>query len=1031
MGIIDYLTKIEELTNTNLKLLKTINDSFYTDKNHLSVNLENGSFVVPSFISLENKINALQDNFENLVKSPTTSDAYFVFDGNSRSIEVKGYEQSPAPLILENQNNFYYENNNVLKDFLTPVPYLKFNLSDIPNDINTVIVRKVSAISNEARTRLSSLLGGGTTQQANWGDIKKILDYLQEGVDYTCYDTTQRLPVRKGQGHGSYVVTELIDENIDDNLDQHISVRFANNIDGYQKSLTYLLFDQTIERNLSVGDYIVSWDGHVKYEVEKLNFNDNIVQMRVLFGDYTDLYPYDGTYSQIEDISKMRFFSEADLFSDNKYVKVPLEEDKYIFICIAPVNDRMNIRASWGDGLIVDVDGLTKIDDENVSFREYYNTCRNIGDILNEISKVMSNTTSSHTNDELNDYMNAVPSIDPSIIKVIHINKHLDDTPTIKNIRALYSQKNSYNADLTETQTSITTLQDQLATVDFQDTTGVRSSIQNQISELTAHKNELIDSLIKITNEIALAANNSVVPIENAKYRIRGFFDFVDFVNSKFDNNHRITPDNIKGIYVQYRYRNVQQETGTAETFVKTGEYDQVERTFIFSDWNELDTPLRPRVRNADGTYSAYEDTSNMNLPSFNQIDIPITQGENVDVRLKVVYDFGYPFIQMTSAWSDIVTFEFPEEFIKNVKITDIISENNNDIETNRFKSILSDNGVTAHVDDRLIDQDSTYFHKPENIASGFYTAERRVIPLLDKLKTMDNTLTRLSDEVDGTASEQLTVNVDFDESSITVSPYEVGNVTLKEYKYFEGLNTEEETTYTYGNYEFDGDVVSITCNIRLTNTSNRSLKIFSMFPATDTKTINSLVAPKFDKTDYCVNGGNYGVYISNPVMGGDRSLNLQTTNQIITFRVKNPYDGEMYYDRGSVFNTNNKLSYEESHVVINSDSYGMAVYPYVIQMNGLSMTYKEAYSYMLLNPGDEVIIPIMVQYKLQETGTSAIEKTISFDVRTSLYNDPYTYAIKFSAKYFDTAADKLVSSLTKKYQPKVLKDKEYRTIVR
>ena len=35
--------------------------------------------------------------------------------------------------------------------------------------------------------------------------------------------------------------------------------------------------------------------------------------------------------------------------------------------------------------------------------------------------------------------------------------------------------------------------------------------------------------------------------------------------------------------------------------------------------------------------------------------------------------------------------------------------------------------------------QDITYYHKPENIASGFYTDERRIIPLKDKLAELNN----------------------------------------------------------------------------------------------------------------------------------------------------------------------------------------------------------------------------------------------------------------------------------------------------
>lgn len=1046
MGISDCLVRIEELTNTNLKLLQALNESFYTNDSNITVDLgENGIFNVPSFISLENKINVLQDNFENLVNAPESSEARFIFDGDSRTIEVLKYEQSPAPLVLPEQDSFYHEANDVFKDFLTPVPYLKIDLSEVPNDITSAVFRKVIPIKSELRDRFEAALDGSTTKSINWGDIAKVLDGYVEDTDYILYDTVQKLPIRIGQGTGSYVIRSIDDDYIDENLDQHIIVRFANDIDGYQKTLSYLLFDQTIERKLAVGDYLVTWNGKAKFVIEELNFNTNTIKMKVLYGDYANLFAYEDSTNEsiINDLSKMRFFSNAGLFNDSKYIKIPLEEDRYIYVCVAPLNDRMNIRAPWGDGLVVDTTKLTNIDDPEQGFADYYANCKNIGDVLNEISSVMSNTMSDHSTDELNTFMTAKPVIDTDIVKVVHINKHLDESPTVQNIRALYSQKNNYNASLTETQNSLTSLQDQLSTIDFQDTTGVRAQLQNQIDALSKKKNELINSLMKVSNEIALAANNSVVPIENAKYRIRGFFDFKEFASTLGIDEH-----DIKGISVQYRYRNLQLETGSATTFTKDYENDgTIDQTFIFSDWNQLHTFLRPRVRNSSGTYEAEEDTSNKNVPSFNQIDIPISQGEVVDVRLKVIYDFGYPFIQMMSGWSDIVTFDFPVEFMKDVDVVDIIKENNNDIETNRFNSILINEGVIDHVEDSVLDQDVTFFHKPENISSGFYTAERRIIPLRDKLKDMDDIITRLSDEVEGTTAESLAVNIDFDESTITLSPFEVGNVILKGYSYFtDHKPTGSNPPVSVGNYEIDNNgVVSLMCNIRLTNTTTHSLKLFSLFPGTDNTSIGDLKHAKFEIGDYAVvsssseTPSSQGVFIklaksdNESIIINDNPFKLQTTNQILTFRLNNPYDGVEYYSNATddnIFKTNDKLSYNKNYVDL-TNQLGMSIYPCNVKTDGLLMTFKEARSYMLMNPSDEIIIPLLVKYNLAENTIDSIQKTISFDIRTSLYNDPLNYTVQIGAKFIDSASDKLVSALNKKYQSNVLKTREYQTIVR
>jgi hypothetical protein len=59
----DYLTQIEKLTKTNLQILKALNDSFFTKKDHLFAEINDTTFISPSFLSLENKINMLKENF--------------------------------------------------------------------------------------------------------------------------------------------------------------------------------------------------------------------------------------------------------------------------------------------------------------------------------------------------------------------------------------------------------------------------------------------------------------------------------------------------------------------------------------------------------------------------------------------------------------------------------------------------------------------------------------------------------------------------------------------------------------------------------------------------------------------------------------------------------------------------------------------------------------------------------------------------------------------------------------------------------
>lgn len=1073
MGISDYLAEVTKLTNTNLQLLQVLNESLTTDANHLSFTIDDQTLAIPSFISLENKINTLQDNFENLVNAPKTSEAYFTFDGDSQAIYMRGFEQGPDAVYLDDPVNdgdnvnvpsFYHENNNSFKDFLDPVPYLKFLISPISNDITSIDIRKVVAKSDAIKAEFAEILNDQSCESIEWGDMNKILYKYREGSDYVLYDTIQKLPVRSGQGRGIYVIKEVVAEETDENLNQTVVVKIDLDADtnyGYQNNLTYKVYDQTIERQLQVGDILINGKGTTKFRIESLNFNTGEIRLWNMYNGFANLTQYnDGNYGNVPISSILKFFSKEDYFYDTNYAKVPLEEDQYIYVVIAPLNDRMNIRASWGGGVLLDVYKYKSIDNPDQSFQEYYKNCRNIGDILDEMSKSMSNTISLLSNDDINDISTKKIPKEDILYKVVRINDHLSDNNTIKNIENLYKSKQLLKSQLEQVQLEITVQQNIILTTNFQDTTGLRKEAENKLISLNKQKSDIVNDLSKNMQAIAIAASSATIPIEKAKYRIRGFVDYVDFVTNVIQRSN-ITEGNIKGIQVQYQYVNPKNESvGKADSFVHNG------NNFLFSDWNEFKTTLRPRIRTEEGTYEAYHNNSSENEPSFNQFDIPITQGEEVNIKMRIIYDFGYPFIQMTSDWCDVFTVEFPADLIQDVDVVDIISENNNDIETERFEKILRDNGVTEHVGDKINDQDRIYFHNPDNIASGFYTdQDRRVIPLSTKLKEMSDNIAKILGDVYNDVSKTLKVSVSYgDFSNIILQPYTINNLIFKDFKDFKNIKLQDRVSiqgslyqvsvnpiggYTFYKYYYGTDGTSLDkysefaetcCNITLTNTSDKIVKIFPLFPAKNTDLIKSLHEDSvaFDQDDYS------GVYMllskdlyfvegrdDNETYYPGMRWTSQFANQIITFRNNDPYTHTSYYsdiydpDYATVVSTDNELSSywggEELNApdrcryvdIINniriygSDSreyhipiyQGTCVYP-KIENNSLFMTPAEAFSYKVINPGESIIIPIMVRYNINNTSDYQVTKMMSFDIRTSLYEDPINYTIKFITGY-------------------------------
>ena len=1013
--VTDYLIQLQDLTKKNLEILQGINDSFFKKETHVKINVGNTDYIIPSYIALENKINALEEGFNNLINAPKTGEAFFNFNGNSRSIEVRGYTTTPTSIKLPQIQKFDSEKNNIFKDFLTPKPFIKFKLESLPDDITNVNVKKVIPINSSLKEFFKNKLFipklndeeshnlSKTSIEYNYSELFKTLSLYEKDKDYVEYDTVMKLPIRKNIGQATYVIKNILKDITTEALEEFFTLKLRSDLTDYTQNLTYKLFDETIDVPLAIGDELITYDGNTKLEITSIAYNTNEITVKVKDGNFTNFVESNND-TNISDYSKLRFYSPIN-FNDDKYIKIPLEEDQYIFVAIAPLNDRMNIQSSWGSGLIIDTYKLLNDDQQN--FKDYYNdNVNNIGDILYELTAVSTNGITKYSETEFNSITNLKPVINTNDLKVTQINDHLNDSDTVRNIKSLYSQKQTLNNKLIELQKNISDANETLSKISFDDTTGRRSEITSNISSWNNDKNETVTSINKVIKQISIAATNADVPIENAKYRIRGYFDFEPIINSL-----SIVKDHILGIQVQYRYKNMNRAQGSAMS---------INDKFIFSDWNIMKGINNPRVASYTGgkyKFGLKPTDDNANEPSCNQIDIPISQGETVDIKLRVVYDFGAPYIETTSTWSDIVNIEFPIEFTKDVQVLDIIKENNDDIETNRFNNILLDTGVTSHVNDKLVDQDLTYFHKSESISSGFVTPERRIIPLKDKLITMDKLLSELNDIVKGSTSESLSISIVNGDNINTLYPWQNNNISVDAYNTF---NVDKDMDITSGTYDIQGYLVSTILNIVIKNTSKHIVNLFSIFPGSKDASINSLPNEntKYMKSDYCT-GTERGVWIVDvDKQNTAENLFLQTANQFVTFRIKNIIDQDLYTEitESSKFKEN-LLAYNKSGVTapnINepNNNNGMWVYPIVKDHNDLIIDNINNSLGRSIDPGEQVIIPIMVQYNLDGmSNLDLIKKTLSFDLRTSLYTDPINYSFTVVAKKVDTIQDKVLSN--------------------
>lgn len=925
MTITETLEQIVRLYKEQLSLLKTINDSFFTKKGHLSTVINNTQYTIPSFLSLENKVNFLQDAFDNLVNAPKTGEAWYNFDGNSRAIQLRGYQQAPNPIEMPEQVSvFKKESVNMFKDMLTPSPYINIDLSAIPDDISRVCVKKVVIMNADA-------VPTGVNQRMDYTTLMENLAGFTPNVDYIEYDTINELPV-KSMASGQYIVDELVSDNIDDQIQEYITVKIRDNEN--HDSLTYKFQDGQSGKDLAVGDKLITYNGTAKFEITDIQGITNQLVLKVLNGEYVNIIPANG--GTPGDYSILRYYKEAD-FKEDKYVHIPLEEDRYVFIAVAPLDSRMNVRSEWGNGIMLDVDSLK--DEEGVDFRTYYNQyVKNVGDTLTELSTIISPAITKYDQDDYNlitgDDFIGDPNKDESImpLEVIQINKHMNDSESVQNIRSLYKQKVQYQASLQEVTSKISVLQDELSSISFDDMSGTRSMYTAQITDLKEQQNKLNESIKKAVDAIAQAANEATIPIEDSKFRIRGYLDVEKIIS---DHSDVVTMGDVIGIQVRYRYKN----PDTPQANIQP-----IGSNFVFPEWVMYAPPSRSKyMKYQNGTYNVYfpdidqegKLVQNTSEIKFNQIDIPITQGETVDIQARIVWGFGYPYVECHTGWTTVKNVTFPEELTKDVSILSIIEENNNDIETNYFENILEEKGIIEHVSDSITDQNITYFHRPENISSGFYTDERRIIPLRDKLLSLDSMITSIQDTLLGTSASTLSVTFTLDNIINDIQP-DINNIV-----HAPAFNSVVAGDVPSGGVMKTNDLVTGSAMLTITNNTKHSLRLFPCFPASvdsyvngdennENKIINWSSAVGTPNDFKRINNGvGYGPCIMYNAIDdygqSEVATGWQRGNQIIYFRAYNPFDGDSlsaaWYTRGTQMKWINNDAAEETSTTRSSDS--------------------------------------------------------------------------------------------------------------
>ena len=893
-SIKEYYIKIEKMMNNAVNILTAINQSLSTQSPEITIDLVNTdtsvdntstSLRIPSYLYLENKIEQLDNIISNLFTIPKSGEAWFEKTSNMYKLSL--IKSSNAPLTPEISNinslGFNVKDNNIFKDLVNPKTYVRLQIQNLPEYVSQMIVNKI-IVYNQSDAEYLKLYN-------TYSDIKGALFNKQLGTDYDEYESVIDLPIKADKFKSFFKI-----QNVEIDDADLTNIQYKLRLD----TLTYYDKDDlSIQYQLKKGDLLCLSNEYAIYRIKDIQniYNaqniDDTNEYTITIEEYIghiNLQTYDENSEMY-----LQIYNES--YTNYHYVDIPLEENPNIIVFISTVYN--NIRSTYSTAIHLNLNEIYMKDSNNnyvlddsgnkIGYLEYYKKyCKNIGDLLDGISKVVYPQITNYNNGELkrltdSDELktlvtNTLYNNDELVLKVSRINSHLIDEETTKNIIALHSQKNEINAQLKDVQDNVDQVYTQLTTTDFSQESSVsQESLRSKLNEYYNERITLEKQLISIIDNINQAKSN-VIGLSDSKYRVRGVTDVSDkydssiespiisFLHAQFGND-----TNIIGMDVEYKYK-----TATKDSTTILSNSD-----VIFTDWNKLHNIERERYLKFDSStnkftieFSNYNSTSN--VIKWNQLDIPINQGEDVVVRIRYKYNIGQPFINLYTPWSDETTVVFPNEYTETTDVSSILDINDDDVSSAKFLRTLINNGYEEHISGKIVDNSQVFHHMPENIYSGFNTPENNYISLKDKLLEMNNEITTYKAAIDNEINTKYEVILEWDNTSLVLSNSTTNKIVINEL-----INGTGDS------------FIKKEMNLIIKNTGSVPIKFYSLFPGDIETPLINIKNMYYDSY--------IGDYERVPILLAGSSIPSESilpqfAGQWIYFRQNNPYTNKYIY---------------------------------------------------------------------------------------------------------------------------------------
>ena len=688
-GSIDkFLAEMMRKENNALAIIQMYNKMMTTFEDSVTIEytLENGkvdTITIPSLSALSQKLSTIERNVEALSGIGVVAADYVAADGTHLPIIKSSVLIDPQPYnLLKVPTRFFSKNNDLSSKLTSQRTYIQIPVSA---GIESCLVKKV-ALNGSTTEDVQQFLGQSYSYNEITTKLKKSKIKFVEYEDVILVDPI----VSKFSGQFDIIKVETIDNKIVYTVNQ---LWYYNNLN-------------SSHTDLKIGDSLVLTSSKdTIYKVSSIDQATNKISLERLVG-----------FSPITVGANVLTIHDPSI-KDTAVISIPVSSSE-IFIPFIKECNRGIVSKDWGNSKFIVSDSLVNSNDESLknvdtAKSNYSNGMKYIQEIdqipLSEAIKPNK------------------PTLIPSNFSVKLINGHkIKDIETVT--KQKYAEKELIKSEIVTIDNDIAILKKKLSQ-SIEDTE--RTKLQKSIDDQYKVRKNKITAFASIVSDVAtiMRDTNEFSP----KYQVRGFFDIPEAVVNKGKSQEIIRFD------CEYRY--LRKNTTDANTEV-TSYVDSNGKKInaSYSNWNSLPLPRRTKEYNADaGQYEWKTLSTSLSDPeqlTINQVGIPISKDETVEIRVRSISEVGYPIVINSSDWSDSIYVEFPKDLVNTADA--IRTEIKADELLTTIEKELTSLGVYIHLEDSFISGDKQYHHSARNIATDYYTNENKqmsVAQVIDELK--------------------------------------------------------------------------------------------------------------------------------------------------------------------------------------------------------------------------------------------------------------------------------------------------------